>query len=336
MNVISVIIPVYNAGRYLGPCIDSVLGQTYSGLELILVDDGSTDGSGGICDAYARKDARVRVIHQTNAGVAVARNRGLDAATGAYITFADSDDYLEPCMYEKMMEKAEAFSCDLVLCDCEKVFADHRELYSHPIRGGFYDFDQLKREYYPHLLVMPNVEYPATISNYLCLFRSTLSREVRYLEGVRYSEDWLFGCQLMRQARSFYYMKGEAYYHYRIHDTSATHRFVPDKWEDYKKLFARTKAIFEAQTEYDFSRQLDLMLLFLVYNAVGDVRGAAGLTGKEKRRLMGNILGTPEVKAMFRRLSVRTLAVPRKLKLLTGCYQMGSILSREVENHEKQ
>ena len=88
-TLLSVIIPVYNVEEYLAKCLDSILGQTYQNLEVILVNDGSKDGSGSICDAYAQKDSRIRVIHKENGGLSSARNAGMDAATGEYITFVD-------------------------------------------------------------------------------------------------------------------------------------------------------------------------------------------------------------------------------------------------------
>ena len=95
MNVISIIVPIYNAGKTLHRCIDSILSQTYTSWELLLIDDGSTDTSGPICDEYAARDARVRVFHKENGGVSSARNVGLDNARGEWITFVDSDDYIE-------------------------------------------------------------------------------------------------------------------------------------------------------------------------------------------------------------------------------------------------
>ena len=95
MNVISIIVPIYNAGNTLHRCIDSILSQTYTSWELLLVDDGSTDSSGAISDEYATKDTRVRVFHKENGGVSSARNVGLDNAQGEWITFVDSDDYIE-------------------------------------------------------------------------------------------------------------------------------------------------------------------------------------------------------------------------------------------------
>ena len=120
MVKLSVIVPVYNAEAYLDVCIRSILGQTYADLELILVDDGSPDRSGTMCDAWAKQDNRIRVIHKDNGGVCSARNAGLDAAKGEYIAFVDSDDWIEPNMYETMMEKVHVYGCDVVLCDCVK------------------------------------------------------------------------------------------------------------------------------------------------------------------------------------------------------------------------
>ena len=105
LPLISVIIPVYNVVSYLRECLDSVVKQTYAQLEIILIDDGSTDESGAICDYYASVDQRIRVLHQKNAGLGPARNAGLDICTGAYITFVDSDDFLALDMIELLYKK---------------------------------------------------------------------------------------------------------------------------------------------------------------------------------------------------------------------------------------
>ena len=111
--VYSVIVPVYNVKPYLSRCLDSILSQTFSDFELIIVDDGSTDGSGQISDEYALKDSRIQVIHQENGGLSAARNTGLDRARGTYVYFADSDDYLKPELLEKGYEQFKQ-GCDLV------------------------------------------------------------------------------------------------------------------------------------------------------------------------------------------------------------------------------
>ena len=98
--LISVIVPVYNVEKYLAKCIDSIIAQTYTNLEILLVDDGATDSSGAICDEYAQKESRIRVIHKENGGLSDARNRGIAEARGEYLGFIDSDDYIDVDMYE--------------------------------------------------------------------------------------------------------------------------------------------------------------------------------------------------------------------------------------------
>ena len=126
-QTISVIVPVYNVARYLPQCVDSILSQDYEDLEVILIDDGSTDASGEICDRYGASDSRVRVIHQKNGGAAAAKNAGLRLATGDYLTFADSDDYLEPGAYGFLMKTLLETNADAVQGSFREVYRNHVE-----------------------------------------------------------------------------------------------------------------------------------------------------------------------------------------------------------------
>lgn len=117
LPLVSIIVPVYRVEKYLDRCIESVLKQTFDHWELILVDDGSPDRCGEICNGYARSDRRIRVIHHKNGGIVRARNAGIAIATGKYLAFVDSDDYIEPRMYEEMVSKAETDRLQIVWCD---------------------------------------------------------------------------------------------------------------------------------------------------------------------------------------------------------------------------
>ncbi len=121
MPAISVVVPVYKAEKYLAACVDSILAQTVSDIEVILVNDGSTDASPAICDAYAEKDARVRVIHKENAGVTSARKAGIAVATAPFVGFVDADDYITPNMYQVMLSAGIAHNADLVECGYRQV-----------------------------------------------------------------------------------------------------------------------------------------------------------------------------------------------------------------------
>ena len=125
--MISVIVPVYNVESYLPKCLDSIIAQTYTDLEILVIDDGSTDRCGAICDSYAERDRRIRVFHTENRGLSAARNLGLDHAKGEYIGFVDSDDWIEPDMYEVLLRKAEETGADIVECGFWKEYPDRYE-----------------------------------------------------------------------------------------------------------------------------------------------------------------------------------------------------------------
>ena len=120
-KLVSVIVAVYNIEEYLPRCIDSILAQTYRNLEIILVDDGSTDSSGGICDDYAQKDRRIKVIHKKNGGLSDARNAGLDKVSGDYIGFVDGDDWIDEDMYRAMYEACEKEKAQIAACRYKQI-----------------------------------------------------------------------------------------------------------------------------------------------------------------------------------------------------------------------
>lgn len=129
-DLISIIVPVYNMEQYMERCVNSIINQTYSNLEIILVDDGSTDRSPAMCDEYALKDARIKVVHKDNGGLSDARNAGLKVATGAYIGYVDSDDWVELSMYQKLYEACIENDAQVAVCRYAKAYQDRIE------RGG--------------------------------------------------------------------------------------------------------------------------------------------------------------------------------------------------------
>lgn len=149
---LSVIIPVYNVEKYLKQCLNSVTAQEYNSFEVILVDDGSTDNSGAICDEFANTDSRIRVIHQKNIGHTGARQNGFLASTGDYILMIDSDDWIEEDMFRCMMEKALADDVDIVQCNYRSV-KDGMEDNQIPVfQEGFYGKSRLEQEVYPKMI----------------------------------------------------------------------------------------------------------------------------------------------------------------------------------------
>lgn len=135
---LSVVVPVYNVELYIRRCLDSIINQTYKNLEIILVDDGSTDKSGLICDEYALTDGRIKVIHKENGGIVSARQAGIGCATGEYATNVDSDDWLEREAYEFMVEKLEEYHPDMLIVGYKKEYAGFTEEYRQILEDGFY------------------------------------------------------------------------------------------------------------------------------------------------------------------------------------------------------
>lgn len=322
MAQISVIVPVYNCEQYLPQCLDSILSQTYSDLEILLIDDGSTDRSGIICDEYAARDSRILCLHQKNSGAAAARNAGLRAATGIYIAFVDSDDWLDPDMYEKMLHSAQEQDCDLVICDCLKETPDESIVYSHALPAGYYSRDDMKETYFPQLLMPNTMEYPVTISNWLLLIRRDVivRNNLSFPEGMRFSEDLLFGSEVGYHSNSMVYLKGYTPYHYRQNPTSVTHSAFGDKWPLLRALYDRIYISFSEKMDYDFTPQIQRCMLFFVYMAMNNLRSSQ-MTRKEFFYQTSLILDEPTVRKAITAINISSLTVPWKLKILTFIFQ---------------
>lgn len=176
--LISVIVPVYKVEPYLNRCVDSILGQTYHNLEVILVDDGSPDGSGAICDVYAQQDPRVRVIHKENGGLSSARNAGIDIARGEYFAFVDSDDWIEPDTYETMLGLAAKYDAKMVVGGRYDVNADtmERTVGLCPVKEEVITGEEMLGR----VFLWDNVDSSACDK----LFHRSLYRQVRYPMGV--------------------------------------------------------------------------------------------------------------------------------------------------------
>lgn len=189
MPELSIIVPVYKVEKYLPRCIDSILAQTFGDFELILIDDGSPDGCGRICDEYARKDKRIVVIHQKNMGVSAARNAGLDIARGRYIGFVDSDDWIEPQMYEAMMDAIRENGADMAVCGVRYADEDGKFTRADMLSEGVYSRDGLLED----VFAMPN-----RLGGGCCnkVFDASKIASVRFKVGMTIAEDalYLFDC----------------------------------------------------------------------------------------------------------------------------------------------
>lgn len=149
---ISVIIPIYNAELYLKQCLESVVGQTYRKLEILLVDDGSTDGSAAMCDTYMMADSRIKVIHKENEGLVWARKTGVSLAAGEYITYVDADDWIDLDMYETIMRNMTEQDADMVLYGMIEEYEDQSVTKENLLVEGHYAGEEIKEKIYPNAL----------------------------------------------------------------------------------------------------------------------------------------------------------------------------------------
>lgn len=297
MPKLSVIVPVYNAEKYLHECVDSILRQTLADLELILVDDGSTDSSPAICDDYAEADARVKVIHKSNGRAASARNAGLSIASGEYVAFVDADDWLSPDMYEKML----ATDADVTLCDYVRFRNGEEHPFTQPnVVAGFYNKEQMRSAIYPHL-VMDGLEYPITISNCALLIKRSVivDNNLSYREDILISEDAPFGSEVLYCADSFAYLKGEALYHYRMTEGSASKTYKPWWWDSSLKINEETENFFSSCEDYDFTQQIKSNMFYLARAEIYYILKDKSISAKEQNEKIYAVMNHPRVVRMM-------------------------------------
>jgi Glycosyltransferases involved in cell wall biogenesis len=222
-KTLSVIIPVYNTEKYLKRALESVLGQTISVHEIICVDDGSTDRSMDILNAYAKKDGRIKVIHKENGGPASARKAGVAIASGTYLTFVDSDDFVEPDMYEEMMSLACRYHADIVTSGFIRDYGNSITVNHEKMKAGVYTGEQLKTEVLGSLIDTDSF-YRMGISDSLCnkIFRQDKLKPVQMAMDERifmWEDDavvfsCLFRCDTL-------VVSGKSYYHYCVRETGS-------------------------------------------------------------------------------------------------------------------
>lgn len=202
---ISVIIPVFNAEVYLKRCLDSVINQTYRNLEIILINDGSTDSSDKICDEYKQKDNRIIVIHQENKGQSAARNKGLDISTGDFVGFVDADDFIDEKMYEKLMYSLK--DRDLAICDYQLIKSNlsYKLDSSESISTVLFTYNQIWEEI---LIRLNNAVWNK-------LFKRKLINQLRFREDLHHGEDMMFNLEYLINCSSAVMVKQTLYYYCR-------------------------------------------------------------------------------------------------------------------------
>lgn len=216
MDKISIIVPAYNAEKHLSQCIESILAQTYSNLEIILIDDGSKDSTGEICDQYQKKDGRIKVIHQPNAGVSKARNAGLDIATGKYVMFIDADDFFEKNACEVLYNEISQEQADYVAGNYIHTNAKGKK-WEQPLfnQTQYGNFELSMKDYKKSIFVMNSVVWNKIFS------REFIERyQLRFIEGAL-AEDAIFSIYCYTHAQKGYYISNVVY-NYRQNENNSS------------------------------------------------------------------------------------------------------------------
>ncbi|MBQ9082384.1 MAG: glycosyltransferase [Clostridia bacterium] len=223
--LISVIVPVYNVEQYLHRCVDSIRIQTYTNLEIILVDDGSPDRCGEICDEYAAQDSRVKVIHQENGGLSAARNAGLDACTGEYVAFVDSDDYIMPEMYATMIDELLKQNVDICICQWQYEFADGRQVVDAPYVNKEL-VEKMTSSEFARFMFKGAYENGVVIAAWNKLYKRHIFDEIRFTG--RYMEDDAIHSRIFSENFDVYVVR-QQFYIYTENVAGLTHQaFRPE------------------------------------------------------------------------------------------------------------
>lgn len=308
--MISIIVPIYKVEKYLPKCIESLLNQTYRDIQIILVDDGSPDNSGEICDRYSAKDSRIKVIHQANRGVSAARNAGLDIAQGDYIGFCDPDDFVAPEMYKKMIEAMEREKVDLVVCGYDYYDEQYRKDGSRPyqIRNNE---TLTKEDIYSRLSDMPPTIRHGVVTK---LFKCSIIGNLRFDTRLHSSEDAEFLLDYVQRIDTAVFIH-EPLYKNLVRHGSATHgaldiRKLRDSFRVHDRMYQDSIGGFPHLKKRALAFLLDVCTL--KYN---ESKSKADGTNPEDRQLLR------DMRNYIRRKAIGAIAI-REINWKTRIYYM--------------
>lgn len=321
--MISIIVPVYNKEAYLRECVDSILEQTYRRIEVILVDDESTDQSGAICDEFGQADTRVRVIHQKRNGPTGACVAGMEAALGGYYMFVDSDDYLEPETLAQMADRLADVPGEIVCCDHVVEKQRGTEQVKNGAAPGIYEGDRLREQIKAKLIGEEKKVIPLSRCMKLCEKSVFEGNGTYYDYSLRFGDDTNLMYPALLGSSRVVIMKDAFYYHYRYVEGSLVHGY--DKWlfEGVERLMAAVGRTAEEKKAPDaegaVSREYCYMLLYVMKN---ELRGP----GKDYRKRIQAIFGEEKIKTMLQNTPIAVTERSNQLLYMGAMYPGGVLL----------
>ena len=251
-DLVSIIVPVYNVKDYLEKCVLSIINQTYKNIEIILVDDGSTDGCGALCDDLLKKDKRISVIHQNNGGLSDARNKGIDNSSGKYIMFIDSDDYIENNMVEVLYNGIIKNKGDIAICNFYKNRngKDIKHLFGNK---SFIVEDDSKYKY------LCNIYAARTVVSWNKIYKRNLFDDIRFPKGMIHEDQWII-TDLLKKSKKIIYLMDEYLYHYVKRSNSIMGTF-DNKRYDILKVYDKRIDFFKNHNMYYLMYKIKFMKL---------------------------------------------------------------------------
>lgn len=327
--MISVIVPIYKVEQYLRQCLDSLETQTVENIEFILVDDGSPDGCPEICDEYAERDSRFKVVHKQNGGLLSARKAGLKASKGDYIGFVDGDDWVESDTFANMQRKVDEYSPDMVISDFICDFGDHTEPSEQLFEEGFYDRSRLEKELFPKMLF--NGQYYRFGVNPNCwskLVKRELIEKNLYPvdERIRMGEDAAFIYPCLLDAQSVACIKTPTY-HYRITGQSMSTAY-DERLKDIILLPYEQLKRKNGTSEFDISSQLDYYLIYMTNFLIrNEAKKANTHTEKERKEILRTLVSNDDI--INAASAVEMSRLPLHTKLLTQALKHKSVFLTE-------
>lgn len=309
MIKVSVIVPIYNAEKYLKQCLDSIVVQTLKEIEIILIDDGSTDGSAEICKKYL-SDSRVSYYHKENEGLAAARDDGMMRANGEYIGFVDADDWLKPEMYERMYNAAKTNDSDVVFCNCQQ--NENGYIFTPEMNDGPYDREAIKKEILPKSLAYigkNGTKRAIRWCNWLRIYKSeTLKKNgIKFDRRLRRSQDLQLTYEATLVAQNYYYIK-EPLYHNRVVLDSLSRGYTKNMWPLYTYLIEILYKDTENFKEMDLMDQMHLRAFFFVTDCIeNEMKPLCPNDKKTKIRLIEEIMNDPICERFYGHIPVDKL-----------------------------
>lgn len=253
---ISIIIPVYNSEEFINQCIQSILNQTLKDLEVIIINDGSTDDSLSIIKKIALRDGRIKFKTITNSGVAVARNKGLEIASGEFVGFVDSDDYIDSQMYEKLYKTAVKHNCEIVSCNF--IRTDGMQIsYNKQFLEGLFESQDIRRHIFPKLLISESLSETIPKTLVTKIFNNELIKKnnIKFISESAMGEDTLFTTEALMCCNNVYYLADSYFYKYRYNPDSATHSYLKGVWQSLEKNQDHIKLLINTHNLSQLSNQ---------------------------------------------------------------------------------